>query len=83
MRHLLVVGSLDKHIQNEKGANSSAAPFACDADYPSQALKGAYFLIICGESTNVLARLDLTTTRVASMAHNGKAWLGPDLYPIL
>ena len=63
-RHLFVVDSLDKHMQNEKELirlrrfmpaarttrrEPGARNFACGANYPHQALKGGYFLFVCGE----------------------------------
>ena len=69
MRHLFVVGSLDKHIQNEKELilprrlclrrelpEPGARNYACGANCPYQALKGGYFLFVWGVGT----RLDLT-----------------------
>ena len=57
---LFVVGSLDKHVQNEKELirlrrfmpaarttlHQGGSNFACGANYPHQALKGGYFVFV-------------------------------------
>ena len=59
-RHLFVVDSLDKHMQNEKELirlrrfmpaarttlHQGGLNFACGANYPHQALKGGYFVFV-------------------------------------
>ena len=59
-RHLFVVDSLDKHMQNEKELirlrrfmpaarttlHQGGSNFACGANYPHQAIKGGYFVFV-------------------------------------